>query len=155
MRKTRWVLSSVEEHEAARCVQLEIDQHDSHKRKARREREKLEKTMLAVVDRVMKAQESSDAKFTALEEKRMKFEERLVEIEERQRREDREFQMRMWMIMQGMHPPPPGISLGAAGPPAPSASQSGSHLYSTPPPTIYGYPPSYVYDHTDDEHQDI
>ena len=61
------------------------------KGKKREREEKLEKTMLAVVDRVMKAQESSDAKFTALEEKRMKFEEQLVEIEERQRREDREF----------------------------------------------------------------
>lgn len=54
--------------------------------------------MTQVIDRVMKAQESSDSKFIELQEKRMKLEEKLIE---RLQQQDREFQMRMLaMIMQ-------------------------------------------------------
>ena len=73
-------------------------------RKRSRE-ERLEKTMVEVVDRVLKAQEGSENKFAELEEKRMRLEEKMIESEERQRREDREFQARMWMMLfQGGQP---------------------------------------------------
>ena len=76
--------------------------------KKRNREERFEKAMTQVVDRVMKAQEASDSKFVELEEKRMRLEEKLIESEERQRQQDREFQMRMFaMIMQGTPPPPP------------------------------------------------
>ena len=75
--------------------------------KKRNKEERFEKAMTQVVDLVMKAQESSDSKFIELEEKRMKLEEKLIESEERQRQQDREFQMRMFaMIMQAPLPPP-------------------------------------------------
>ena len=67
-------------------------------RKRSRE-ERLEKTMVEIVDRVLKAQEGSENKFAELEEKRMRLEEKMMESEERQRREDREFQARMWMML--------------------------------------------------------
>ena len=133
------------------------------KGKKRNREEKMEKALITVVDRVISAQEASDVKFMALEEKRMRFEERLLEAEERQRREEREFQLRMWtMLMQGMQIPHPaaGMSLGAhlhAGtphtgppvPPGPSAPPLVPHLYNTPSPHTYGHPVSY--NPTDDE----
>ena len=122
--------------EPRQCVQLEINWHVG---KIRNGEEKLEETLIYVVDRVMKVQESSDAHFTELEEKR-KFEKRLMEMEERQRREDRESQMRMLMVMQCMYAASPRVSLGSAVPPTLSVTQSGSRHYSAPAPTVYGYP---------------
>ena len=78
-------------------------------RKKRNREERLEKTMVEVVDRMLKAQASSDSKFAELDEKRIKLEEKLLESEERQRREEKEFILRMWTIMmQGMHATHPG-----------------------------------------------
>ena len=51
----------------------------------RNREERLEKTMVEVVDRIMKAQETSDGMFALLEEKRMRLEEKLLGSEERQR----------------------------------------------------------------------
>ena len=138
------------------------------KGKKRSREEKMENTLMTVVDRMMSAQEASDVKFMTLEEKRMKFEERLLETEERQRREEREFQMRMWtMLMQGMHVQPQlpavGVSLGAQLPPGmchappippgPSAPPSASHLYRAPSPHMYEFPTSY--DRVDEDEQNL
>ena len=54
-----------------------------------------------LVDRLSKAQESSDRMYLDLEEKRMKMEERMNEREERQKREQREFQLKLFSIMMG------------------------------------------------------
>ena len=51
--------------------------------KKRNIEEHLEKTMIEVVDRIMKAQEASDDKFALLEEKRMRLEEKLLQSEEK------------------------------------------------------------------------
>ena len=125
--------------------------------KKRSRQERLDKTMKEVVDRVMKAQEASDSKFAGLEEKRMKLEEKILESEERQRREDREFQVRLWMMMmQGMHappppppPPPPPSSgpFGAVCSPMPSGSDSSCYATSSSP-CDYHQPP-YLYDQRD------
>ena len=72
--------------------------------KKRNIEEHLEKTMIEVVDRIMKAQEASDDKFALLEEKRTRLEEKLLQSEEKQRQQDWEFQMKMQMMMtQGMN----------------------------------------------------
>ena len=135
------------------------------KGKKRSREEKMENTLMTVVDRMMSAQEASDAKFMSLEEKRMKLEERLLETEERQRREEREFQMRMWtVLMQGMQPPPPasGMSRGASLPlgmchapptPGPSAPSPVSHLYTAPSPHMYEFSTSY--DRADEDEQNV
>ena len=60
--------------------------------------------MVEVVDRIMKTQEVSDDKFALLEENRTRLEEKLLQSEERQRQQDRTFQVKMWMMMmQGMN----------------------------------------------------
>ena len=63
--------------------------------------DKIEKMMGSVVDKLLKAQESSDLKYLELEEKRMRMEERMSEREERQKREEREFQLKLFSIMMG------------------------------------------------------
>ncbi len=63
--------------------------------------DKIEKMMGPLVDRLLKAQESSDRMYLDLEEKRMKMEERMNEREERQKREQREFQLKLFSIMMG------------------------------------------------------
>ena len=80
------------------------------KRKRKRE-DKIERTV-GVVEKLTLAMQDSDDKILQLEEKRMKFEEKLIEMEyqrvrekeereERQRKEDRDFQMRLFsMLMQ-------------------------------------------------------
>ena len=109
--------------------------------KKRSREEQLEKTMKEVLDYMIKAQEASDSKFAGLEEKRMKLEEKLIESEERQRHEDREFQVRMWMmVMQGMRVPPP--------PPHPS--------YATSPSSSHDYHQlSYLYEQLNGDQNDV
>ena len=65
-----------------------------------------------VVDRIVSAQEASDINFFELEEKRIRFEEFLLEREECEKKERREFQMHMLgMFMQGLRPPMQGPQL--------------------------------------------
>ena len=63
-----------------------------------------------IVDKVSRTSKESDEMYVKLEEKRMKLEERMIEMEfewlredkareERKRREEREFQLRMMMMM--------------------------------------------------------
>ena len=54
-----------------------------------------------LVDKQLKAQESSDRMYLDLEEKRMKMEERMYEREEREKRDQREFQLKLFSIMMG------------------------------------------------------
>ena len=77
------------------------------KRKRPGRDEMFEKTMDSVVSKVAKMQEMSDARFLDLEEKRLLLDERMVEMEqarwretrdreEAQRREEREFQLKVY-----------------------------------------------------------
>lgn len=62
----------------------------STKRGEKRGREdKIEQTMKGVVQQILASQEASDRHFLELEEKRMKFEEYMVEKEDQQKREER------------------------------------------------------------------
>ena len=90
----------------------------TNKRKRRTKEDKFERALQTVVDKVTLVQKESDMLFLKLEEKRMKFDERMMEMEDRrlredkervecQRREDRDFQMRMMMMMQHSRAPPP------------------------------------------------
>ena len=64
-----------------------------------------------VVDRIVSPQEASDVKFFELEEKRMRFEEHVLQREECEK-ERREFQKHMLgMLMPGIHPPMQGPQL--------------------------------------------
>ena len=75
----------------------------------RTKEDRFERALQTVVDKVTQALKESDMLFLKLEEKRMKFDERMMELEdrrlredkereERQRREDRDFQLRMMMM---------------------------------------------------------
>ena len=92
-------------------------------RKKRTKEDKFEKAMDVIIHKVTKAQES-DEMLMKLEGKRIKLDERMMEMEdrrwseekereERQTREEREFQFRM-MVMQwrSMRVPPPPFSPG-------------------------------------------
>ena len=76
------------------------------KRKRPCRRELIEKTIEGVMTKAAKAQEESDIRFLEIEEKRLKFDELMMEMEnkrwkeerereERQRREEREFQLKV------------------------------------------------------------
>ena len=88
---------------------VEVKTERQRKKKCTREN-KFEKAMSVIVDKMSKANKESDEIFVKLEEKRMKLEERMMEMEfermredkarqESQRREEREFQLRMMMMM--------------------------------------------------------
>ena len=90
----------------------------NNKRKKHSREDKFEKVLQSIVHKVTQTQKESDVLFLKLEEKRMKFDERMMEMEDRrlredkerekrQRREEREFQMRMMMCMQQARIPPP------------------------------------------------
>ena len=113
------------------------------KRKANHE-SRIDKSLATLVNAVTKAQKESDQMFIAFEEKRMKLDEKLLmmedrrlrdekEREERQRKEEREFQLRMMMMLQRPVPPP--------------SIQCGSSLspYPLPYPTSSPYSPSSPY----------
>lgn len=51
--------------------------------------------MRMMVDELFKAQQSSDVKFLELGEKRMKLEKKALEHEERLRKEERDFQLKL------------------------------------------------------------
>ena len=61
--------------------------------------ERLEKSMNTLIDKVMKRQEECDQKFMELECKRMKLEERMLELESERRKEHREFQLHLFSMM--------------------------------------------------------
>ena len=63
--------------------------------------DRIEKFMGPLVDKLLKAQESSDRMYLDLEEKRMKMEERMYEREEKEKRDQREFQLKLFSIMMG------------------------------------------------------
>lgn len=128
---------------------------EKDKKKSKKE-EKLTNAMMTVVDRLISSQQSSDNRFIELEEKRMKFEEKMLDMEERQRREEREFrqyQLHMWMTMQGVQTPPVHLGMhGSRHPPSishgrqHSASASpifGSSQSSASSPHEYGFNTSY------------
>ena len=90
----------------------------TNKRKRSTKEDKFAQALQTVVDKVTQAQKESDMLFLKLEEKRMKFDERMMEMEdrrlredkereERQRQEDRDFQLRMLMMQHSRAPPPP------------------------------------------------
>ena len=82
------------------------------KGKKRNREGQLERAMINVVDHIVSAQKASDVKKFELEEERMRFEERLLEREECEKKERREFQKHMLgMRMQGIHPPMQGPQL--------------------------------------------
>lgn len=88
--------------------------------KKRSREEKIEKTMETFVKGISKVLGSSDERFIVLEEKRMKFEEIMLKMEEdrlkeseareeRRRKEEREFQLKLFSILHGnnnLAPPP-------------------------------------------------
>ena len=59
--------------------------------------------MKGMINEVVEAQKSSDQLFAQLEEKRMKMEEAQQEREEKMRRDDQEFQMRVFQLLTGYH----------------------------------------------------
>jgi len=75
----------------------------SGKKKRRRQIEVLQDTMKGMINEVVEAQKSSDQLFAQLEEKRMKMEEAQQEREEKMRRDDQEFQMRVFQLLTGYH----------------------------------------------------
>ena len=82
---------AVEEEETKeQKVAAKLEQDKKRKKRQTRE-ERLEKSMNTVIDKVMKRQEECDQKFMELECKRMKLEERMLELESERRKEDREF----------------------------------------------------------------
>ena len=72
----------------------------------------MERMMSEMMDKVIKVQEESDRNFLELEEKRMRLEEYQLKREER---DEREFQLRMSMLMAGSPVPlagyPPYLDL--------------------------------------------
>ena len=75
----------------------------SRKKKRRCQIEVLQDTMKGMVNEVVKAQKASDhgQLFAQLEEKRMKMEEAQEEREAKMRRDDQEFQMRVFQLLTG------------------------------------------------------
>ena len=73
----------------------------SSKKKRKRQFDALQGTMKEMVVKVVEAQKASDKMFLELEEKRMKMEEAQQERDMRNRREEREFQMRLFQMMCG------------------------------------------------------
>ena len=69
----------------------------SSKRKGREDR--MEKIFSGMMDKLLEAQAENDKKFYELEEKRMRFEQSEKEREERMRKEEREFQLKLFGMM--------------------------------------------------------
>ena len=69
----------------------------SSKRKGREDR--MEKIFSGMMDKLLEAQAENDKKFYELEEKRLQFEQSEKEREERMRKEEREFQLKLFGMM--------------------------------------------------------
>ena len=88
------------------------------KKRKRSKTERMENITAELIDKLVEAQQSSDRCMIELEEKRLKFEERQMDKEAQQRREEREFQLRMMQMMippPGMHADPPSSASFAFG----------------------------------------
>ena len=129
-----------EDDEKENWLKKEMKKHNIPPRKRKQENQtKLDKTLNTVVNVITTAQRESDRMYMALEEKRIRFEENLLEMEdrrlredkereERQRREERDSQLKMMMMFQKMSTPFP--------------SQSSYPPSSPHPPSLSPYPPS-------------
>ena len=151
-----------EDDEKENWLKKEMKKHNIPSRKRKHENQtKLDKTLNSVVNVITTAQRESDRMYMALEEKRIRFEENLLEMEdrrlredkereERRRREERDFQLKMMMMFQKMSTPfPSQYSYPPSSPyqpPFPSSSPyppSSPHPPSSPyPSSLSFYPPS-------------
>ena len=59
----------------------------------------MEKIFSGMMDKLLEAQAENDKKFYELEEKRLRFEQSEKEREERMRKEEREFQLKLFGMM--------------------------------------------------------
>ena len=73
----------------------------SGKKKQRRQVEVLQDTMKGMINEIVEAQKASDQLFVQLEEKRVKMEEAQQEREAKIRRDDQEFQIRVFQLLTG------------------------------------------------------
>ena len=83
------------------------------RKRKRSKADKNEASTTELISKLIKVQEESDKRLLQLEEKRLEFEKRQLEIEAQQRKEEREFQLKMMQLMmsQGESQPhyrPPG-----------------------------------------------
>ena len=125
-------------------TKIEMKKELNKKKKRLTREERMEKTMNVVIDKVMKRQRESDDKFVELEFKRMKMEERLMEMENERRKEDREFQVRMFSMMhQGPLPFPHMAPPHYSAPRDYSSGGSSSSSSSTHPNSSGGSYPMY------------
>ena len=80
-----------EDDEKENWLKKEMKKHNIPPRKRKQENQtKLDKTLNTVVNVITTAQRESDRMYMALEEKRIRFEENLLEMEDRRLREDKE-----------------------------------------------------------------
>ena len=96
-------------------------------RKRKRPSRMADSAVIDLLEQVITAQSKSDERMVEVEEKRLRMEERQMEREALQRREEREFQMqmmRMMMMGPGMHPLPP--------PPPPPPPPSHPRMHNDP-----------------------
>ena len=89
--------SDVTDGNSKKCVKPPV----SGKKKRRHQIEVLQDTMKGMINEVVEAQKASDQLFAQLEEKRMKMEEAQQEREAKMRRDDQEFQMRVFQLLTG------------------------------------------------------
>ena len=145
--------AGVNENEARRGEKKMEIRRESIQRK-RKQESKVDRALTTIVNAVTTAQKESDRMFIELEEKRMKLEEQLLmmedrrmrdnkEREERMRRQERDFQLRMMMMLQQVPPTP----LPIYGQPASSYTQSSPYGSSSSSPYLpsspHATPPSY------------
>ena len=86
-----------------------------HRKRKRSKGDRSEASTMELISKLLKVQEESDKWLLQLEEMCLKFEERQIEKEAQQRREEKEFQLRMMQLMMGQgygqpqpHHYPPG-----------------------------------------------
>ena len=95
------------------------------RKRKRSKNEKMESLNGEIVDKLVDAQRNSDRVLVELEEKRLKFEEKQMEREALQRREEREFQLRIMQMMMGQCYGTPLPAMPTMGPPS-------QHMYTFP-----------------------
>ena len=109
---------------------------------SRRKRPKRRDSVVSdLLEQMITIQTKSEERMIDLEEKRMKMEERMLEKEAQQRREDREFQMQMMRMMMGPVQFPPFNQRYPSPSPVPSSDQSTSS-----PPFPFGSHDNYHYE---------
>ena len=82
-----------------------------HRKRQRSKADKVDSCTTEMITKLVKVQEQSDQRLIELEERRIAFEEHQLEKEAQQRKEEREFQLRMIQLMMGQgytqpHPSP-------------------------------------------------